>query len=99
MKYAVVRIKGQQFKISEDSEFLVDKITGKIEPEVLLVADGEKVEIGTPVLTKAKVSLKTEEDVRGKKVTAQTFKAKSRQRKNKGFRPTHTKIKVGKITI
>ena len=43
MKYAVVKIKGQQYRVSEGDEILVDKLgTDKPDMKVLLVVD-EKI--------------------------------------------------------
>ena len=100
MKYAVIRLKGHQHKVTEGEEFLVDFLGGvKPEPEILLISDGEKVEIGTPVLTDAKITLKILEELeKGKKIYVQKFRAKSRYRKKIGHRPKYTRLQVGKIT-
>lgn len=98
-KYAVIKIKGTQYKIAEGDEILVDKL-GKDKPEarVLLVVDGKAVNVGKPDVKGAKVKLKVlEEELKGKKVTVQTFKAKSRYRRKLGFRPRYTKLLVEKI--
>lgn len=51
MKYAVVRIKGHQYKVREGEELLVDRIEEKkAEPEVLLVVDENKVLVGKPIV-------------------------------------------------
>ena len=44
-KYAIVRIGGKQYKAEEGKEIVVDKLTDpkKLEAEVLLLVDGEKV--------------------------------------------------------
>lgn len=94
-KFVVLRIGGKQYKVSEGEEFLVDKLEDakKITPEVLLVADGEKVEVGTPVLEKAKVNLKVISDLeKGDKVRVFKYKAKSRYRKLRGFRAQYTRL-------
>ena len=50
MKYAVIRLKGHQYKVKEGEEILVDHLDSKkIEPEVLLISEGDKVEVGKPV--------------------------------------------------
>jgi len=99
-KYAVIRLQGRQYKVSEGQELLVDKMNDlKLAPEVLLVADGEKVRIGKPILKDAKVILKVVKDVeKGEKIEVYHFKAKSRYRKHTGFRPQYTRILVEKIS-
>lgn len=68
--------------------------------EVLLVADGDKVKVGKPVLKDAKVTFKVVKDVeKGEKIEVYHFKAKSRYKKHTGFRPQYTRILVEKISI
>lgn len=100
MSYAVIRIKGHQYKVSEGDELLVDKLGEKEKPEaeVLLVANKKK-KIGNPTVKGAKVKLKVlEREEKGKKLHVRTFKAKARYRRKKGFRPVFTRLKVEKIT-
>jgi large subunit ribosomal protein L21 len=99
-KYAVVRIGGKQYKVEEGKEILVDKLVEpkKLEPEVLLFVDGEKVKVGKPILKDVKVSLKVVTELeKGEKVDVYKFKAKSRYKKHIGFRPQYTRLLVGKI--
>jgi large subunit ribosomal protein L21 len=101
MKYAVIRLQGRQYKVSEGEEVLVDKMNDlKLTPEVLLVADGEKVEVGKPVVKDAKVTIKILKEMeQGEKIEVYHFKAKSRYRKHTGFRPQFTRVLVEKISI
>lgn len=99
-KFAVIRIGGKQYRVSEGDEILVDKLGDltKIDPEVLLFVDGEKIEIGTPVLTKLIVKVKVLTELeKGVKVRVFKYKAKSRQRKHTGFRAQYTRLLVEKI--
>ena len=100
MKYAIIEIKGQQYKVSEGDEILVGKL-GKEKPEaeVLLVKSDKTVKVGKPTVKGAKVALKViKDEEKGKKLHVQTFKAKSRYRRKIGFRPVFTRLKVTKIT-
>ncbi len=100
-KFAVIRIGGKQYRVSEGDEILVDKLGDlkKVTPEVLLFVDGEKVEVGTSVLTKAKVTVKVLAEVeKGEKVDIFKYKAKSRERRHVGFRAQYTRLLVEKIS-
>lgn len=100
VRFAVIRIGGKQYKVSEGQEILVDKLKDvkKVEAEVLLISDGDKVEIGAPVLEKAKVTLKVLTDMeKGEKVEVFKYKAKSRQRRHVGFRAQYTRLLIEKI--
>lgn len=103
MKYAVVKIGGSQYKVSQNDVIDVDKITEKKDDfvefnEVLLLVDDGKVKIGNPLVKEAKVKAKIVDQIKGKKISVATYKAKSRYRRVKGFRPLLTKIKIEKIS-
>lgn len=103
MVYAVVKISGKQYKVSEGQIFEVDKLNGEKGKkltfnEVLLLNDGKNIKIGQPHVTGAKVSAEILEQSKGKKLRVAKFKAKSRYRKIMGFRPLLTKIKILKIS-
>jgi large subunit ribosomal protein L21 len=98
MKYAIIRLQGHQYKVSEGEEILVDKLTGKAEAEVLLLVADKKISVGKPVLKDAKVNLKVVgEAEKGKKIEIMKFRAKSRYRRKMGFRPIFSRILVEKI--
>lgn len=100
-KYAVIRLQGRQYKVSEGEELLVDKMNDlKLEPEVLLVADGDSVKVGKSAVKGASVKLKVVTEVeKGEKIEVYHFKAKSRYRKHTGFRPQYTRVLIEKITL
>ncbi len=104
MKYAVVKISGHQYKVSEGTELAVDRLPqaeGKeIElEEVLLLVDDGQTKIGQPHVDKAKIKAKILKNIRGEKIRVARFRAKSRYRKVKGFRAALTNIKIEKITF
>jgi large subunit ribosomal protein L21 len=100
-KYAVIRLQGKQYKVSEKDEILVDKVTDlkKIEPEVLLFVDEGKTKVGKPVLKDVKVKIKVLTELeKGEKIEIYKFKAKSRYRRHTGFRAQFTKLLVESIS-
>lgn len=100
MKYAVVRIGGKQYKAIEGEEILVDKLVDpkKINVEVLLLVDGEKVNVGKPLVKGAEVKVKIVTEMeKGEKVEIYKFKAKSRYKRHTGFRAQYTRLLVEKI--
>ena len=100
-KFAVIRIGGKQYRVTEGQEILVDKLadTKKVTPEVLLFVEGETVEVGTPVLEKAKVTVKVVAELeKGEKVDIFKYKAKSRERRHVGFRAQYTRLLVTNIS-
>jgi len=102
MKYAIVKIGGTQYKVSEGDEIVVDKLPEeekkKVEfKNVLLVVDEKKAKIGDPLVRGAKIQTTVLEQFKGEKIRVTTFKAKSRYRRVKGFRPQLTRLKINKI--
>jgi len=102
-KYAVIKINGNQYLVEENGTVEVDKIPGvagdKVSySEVLLKVDGDKIEIGTPIIEKSTVEGEILEQKRGEKVKTFIYKAKSRYRKSSGQRAYITVLKINKIS-
>lgn len=99
MQYAVIRIKGSQFKVTEKQEILVDKVGEKEEivPEVLLVVDEKGSKVGDPTVKGAKVTLKRLNDEKGEKIHVIKYKSKSRYRRHIGSRAKFTRFQVTSI--
>ena len=99
-KQAVIRVGGAQYVVSEGEIIEVNRLDakqgGKVDPEVLLVSNGDAVEVGMPTL-ETKVSLEVVNHKMGEKIRGMRFKAKSRYRRRFGFRPSLTVLEVKKI--
>lgn len=99
MKYAIAKIGGKQFKVEEGKNLITDKLSGNIGDEVnfeeilLLVNDGE-IKIGTPKVGNMTVKAKIIDQFKGVKIRIARYRAKSRYRKVKGFRPFLTKLNI-----
>jgi len=102
MKKAVIATGGKQYVVAVGDTIKVEllKQTGKtVDFDALLVLDGEKVEVGTPLVDKAKVSADIiEADIQADKVTSIRYKAKKRVHKVRGHRQHQSVIKITKIT-
>lgn len=101
MKKAVIATGGKQYLVNEGEELEVEKLPeGKtVTFEPLLVIDGDKTHIGTPILTDVKVSADIiEAEVKADKVIAIRYKAKKRVHKRRGHRQKLARIKIKSIT-
>jgi len=99
MKYAVITSGGKQYKVTQGQVLELDKLTAEPGAEykfdnVLLLVDGEKVEIGAPYLKNVAVTAKILEQTKGDKVRVAKFKAKARYRRVQGFRSLLTKVEI-----
>lgn len=101
MKKAVIKVGGKQFIVSEKETLLVDLLpqgTKELEMDALMLIDGDKVEIGTPIVSGVKVSAKVvDELVKGEKIRVIRYKAKKRVHKENGHRQKYTKIEITSI--
>ena len=101
MKFAVIATSGSQHRVEEGTEILVDRLENKegdkISFDAILYVDDEAVHIGTPTVNGTSVKATVIGHERGDKIRVATFKAKSRQRRVKGFRHDYTPLKIYKI--
>lgn len=101
-QYAIIQLLGKQHKVTVGETFVVDRLDQEVGKtfdvkDVLLVAEGDDVKIGTPTVDKAVVSLKVVEHGKGDKIRVATYKAKSKYRKVKGHRQHQSTVEVVKI--
>jgi len=97
--YAVIATGGKQYKVSEGDVLRIEKIGGNVgDPveldKVLMVADGDEVTIGRPVVDDAKVNASIVEQGKAKKVLVFKYKRRKRFRKMQGHRQPFTAIRI-----
>ncbi len=100
--YAIVEIAGQQFKVEKDQSIFVHRLEGEegsnVDFEkVLMIEDGKKINVGTPVVEGAKVSAKILSHLKGDKVIVFKKKRRKGYRKKNGHRQYLTKIQIENI--
>jgi large subunit ribosomal protein L21 len=102
MTYAVIRTGGKQYTVREGATLKVEKLAG--EPgdsldlgEVLMVADGDSVTVGTPTVSGARVVAEIVEHGKGDKIIVFKYKPKIRYRKKTGHRQQYTQLAVKQI--
>ncbi|QQG42341.1 MAG: 50S ribosomal protein L21 [Candidatus Giovannonibacteria bacterium] len=84
MKIAVIETGGKQYLVFEGQKIQVEK--NPVFDKVLLLADGDKIEIGKPYLAGKKVTAEIIGEKRLPKVTIFKYHSKTRYRKKKGHR-------------
>jgi len=102
MEFAVIKTGGKQYLVEPGKKLKIEKLNapegGKIVfDEVLLTADGEKIEIGKPWVSGAKVEGQVLTPGRTRKVIVFKYHPKTRYRKKKGHRQHFTEILIEKI--
>lgn len=97
--FAIVKIGSTQYKVSQKDVIVVDFLEGKegdtvTFDQVLLVNDGKKTLVGKPFVKTYVITAKIVAHEKGKKIDVRRFKAKSRYRRNIGFRARLTKLEI-----
>jgi large subunit ribosomal protein L21 len=101
--YAIIRTGGKQYQVAAGDTLRVEKLQGEVGDtvelaDVLLIADGDDVQVGKPVVEGAKVVAKIAEQGKAKKVLV--FKKKKRKgyRVLRGHRQLFTALSIEEIT-
>ncbi len=103
MSYAVIKTGGKQYKVKSGEILKIEKLpdskaNSKIEfNEVLAYGDDKTIEIGTPIVTGAKVEADLIKNSKDR--TILIFKKRRRQnsRRKNGHRQEYTMIRINKI--
>lgn len=100
--YALVEIKGKQYKAEKGALLTVDKLENAegdaLEfDSVLLTSDGDKVSVGSPYVKGAVVKAAVEGHEKGKKITIFKFKRRKAYRKRQGHRQNYSLLRVTDI--
>jgi large subunit ribosomal protein L21 len=100
--YAIIRTGGKQYQVAAGDTLRVEKLKGEIGDtvelaDVLLVADGDNVRVGTPAVEGAKVVAKIVDQGQAKKVLV--FKKKKRKgyKVMRGHRQLFTALNIQEI--
>ena len=100
--YAVISSGGKQYKVEQGEIVRVEKLSGEIGSpvsfdRVLMVSDGERVQIGMPVLDKVTVQGHIVEQGKAKKIIVFKYKRRKRYRRKQGHRQSFTAIQIDSI--
>ena len=102
--YAIIETGGKQYKVSEGDSIFIEKLEAAegetvTFDKVLVVADGDKVNVGAPAVDGASVTAKVEKQGKSKKIYVFKMKRKKNYRRKKGHRQPFTKVTIEKINF
>jgi large subunit ribosomal protein L21 len=102
MAYAIIRSGGKQCRVSPGQTIAVEKLAAdrgeKVTfGDVVLLADGEKVSIGEPIVPGVKVVGEVIEQFKDKKVIAFKYKRRKGYHRTVGHRRLLTRVKIESI--
>lgn len=97
--YAVVKIKGHQYRVQPDGLIQVQLIDSEVGQkvtfdEVMMVADGDDVKVGSPTIEGATVDAEIIEHGRSRKIVVFKKKRRKNYRRKNGHRQGFTQIKI-----
>ena len=101
--YAVISTGGKQYKLAQGDVCRVEKLDAEegasVEiDKVLMIADGDNINIGTPFVDGGKLTATVKSHGRANKVEIMKFRRRKHHQKRTGHRQYYTEIEVTGIT-
>ena len=98
---AVIQTGGKQYTVEKGLKFQIEKLDAQPGSEVtlneVLLVAGDSVQVGTPYVSGAKVTLKVLEQQKTKKVLVAKYKRRKGYHKKQGHRQNVTLVQVQNI--
>lgn len=102
--YVIVESGGRQYRAEEGHSFSVEKLPYEVGDQieltdVLLMANGEDVQVGQPLISGVSVKATVVDQYRGKKIFVWKYKPKKRYRRRRGHRQDYTRLHIDEIIL
>jgi len=100
--YAVIATGGKQYRVEKDTQLKIEKLDAApgatVEfDQVLLVADGADIRVGTPLVAGSKVSATVESHGQGEKKVIVKFRRRKHYKRGGNHRQLYTLVKITAI--
>jgi large subunit ribosomal protein L21 len=100
--YAVVKTGGKQYKVAKDDKIVVDRLEAEagsnlVLDQVLMVANGDQVDVGAPIIKDAVVGATVLRHTRGDKIMVFRRKRRKNFRRIRGHRQDLTLLQITDI--
>jgi len=100
--YAIIKSGGKQYRVSAGEKLQVERLEAEVGSEivldqVLMVVDGDKVNLGRPLVAGAAVKAKVVSHGRGDKIKIFKMRRRKHFRKTLGHRQNYTELEVSGI--
>ena len=101
--FAVLSAGGKQYKVSQGDLIEVEKLEGNTGDtvtldQVLMIGEGENVQVGSPYVSGCKVTGEVVEQGKGAKIIVFKKKRRKNYRRKNGHRQLFTQLKITEIT-
>ena len=102
--YAVIKTGGKQYRVSSGEKLKVEQLAADVGSQitidkVLMVADGDKISIGKPLVKGATVQATVVSHGRRDKVRIFKMRRRKHFKKQQGHRQNFTEIQVDQISV
>ena len=102
--YAVIKTGGKQYQVAVGDKIKIELIPADIDSkitlsEVLMVADGDKVTVGSPLINGASVTASVLAEGRHKKVRIFKMRRRKHYQKHQGHRQYYTEVMIDAINV
>jgi large subunit ribosomal protein L21 len=100
--YAVIKTGGKQYRVAEGQTLKVEKLDieegAAVEFDtVLMIADGDRIEVGAPYVHGGRVAAIVKSQGRGPKVRIVKFRRRKHYFKTQGHRQSYTELQINDI--
>ena len=100
--YAVIKSGGKQYRVIVGQTLKLEKLIAEIGAEihfdeVLMIANGDDIQVGAPFLDKTKVLASIVTHGRRDKIRIIKFRRRKHHRKQMGHRQSYTEVKIMQI--
>ena len=100
--YAIIKTGGKQYKVAPGDVIRIEKLSAAEGEtvsfdQVLMLADGDKIQVGTPLLTGQTVAASVLRHGRGDKIRVIKFRRRKHYRKETGHRQDFTEVSITNV--
>lgn len=100
--YAVIKTGGKQYKVAQGDTLKIETLSAEVGStvsfdEVLLLANGEQVSVGAPIVAGGAVKAEVLSHGRGDKIRIVKHRRRKHYHKEQGHRQNFTEVKVTEI--
>lgn len=102
--FAIVQTGGKQYRVSPGDILRVERLPGErgdevLLEQVLLVADGDAIQVGQPLVAGARVVSEILRQGKGKKILVFKKKRRKNYRRKQGHRQQYTALEIKDIVV
>jgi large subunit ribosomal protein L21 len=102
--FAIVQTGGKQYRVAPGDVLRVERLPGErgdevLIEQVLLVADGDTIQVGQPLVSGARVVSEIVQQGKAKKIIVFKKKRRKKYRRKQGHRQLYTALEIKEIIV